>query len=51
MISFGFDYFSDRGSNNVEEYRGLINGLKANFMISTSSFDQIVILGDSQLVN
>ncbi len=50
VLTFGFDYSADGASNNVEEYRGLISGLKAMSMISTSTNDQIVVLGDSQLV-
>ena len=50
ILSFGCDYSADLASNNVEEYRGLINGLKSVSMLSLSPFDQIVVLGDSQLV-
>ena len=50
IVAFGFDYSADRASNNVEEYRGLINGLKSVSMISSSEDDEIIVLGDSQLV-
>ena len=50
MVTFGFDFSSDGASNNVEEYRGLIAGLRVGTIASTSDEDRIVVLGDSQLI-
>ena len=50
VVTFGFAFSSDGASNNVEEYRGLIAGVKAVTVVSTSESDQVVVLGDSQLI-
>ena len=50
VLTFGFAFSADGASNNVEEYRGMIAGLRAVTLLSASEDDSIVVLGDSQLV-
>ena len=48
-VEFGFRYSADYASNNVEEYRGMITGLRAVSRWATKG-DLVSVMGDSQLI-
>ena len=50
MASWGASFSNDGGSNNVEEYRGLLAGLLDVKERRESEFSLIVAVGDSRLV-
>ena len=50
VVSWGARFSSDGASNNVEEYRGMIDGLKDVKGRRKSLYDLIVVVGDSKLI-
>ena len=50
IVSWGASFSGDGGSNNVEEYRGLLAGLLDVKERRNTPFDLIVAIGDSRLV-
>ena len=50
VVSWGASFSGDGGSNNVEEYRGLLAGLLDVKERRHSLFDLIVVVGDSRLI-
>ena len=50
IVSWGASFSGDGGSNNVEEYRGLLAGLLDVKDRRKTSFDFVVAIGDSRLV-
>lgn len=49
VVQWGFQYSGDYASNNIEEYRGMIAGLREVDNWRTQG-DLIAVMGDSQLV-
>ena len=49
-VEYGFQYSSDYASNNIEEYRGMIAGMRAAKRWCTAGHDMVAVMGDSQLV-
>ena len=50
IVSWGAMFSGDGGSNNVEEYRGLLAGLLDVKERRKTIFDLVVVVGDSKLV-
>ena len=48
-VEYGFQYSTDYASNNIEEYRGMISGLRA-VERRVRSGDLVTVMGDSQLI-
>ena len=49
VVDFGLQYSGDFASNNIEEYRGMIGGLR-RVLSWRSPGDLITVMGDSQLI-
>ena len=50
VVDYGYQYSSDYASNNIEEYRGMISGIRAAKRWCKTGHDMIAVMGDSQLV-
>lgn len=50
VVDWGFQYSGDYASNNIEEYRGMIAGLRAVKRWAWLGHDRVCVMGDSQLV-
>ena len=49
VVQWGFQYSGDYASNNIEEYRGMIAGLREVKRLKSHG-DLVAVMGDSQLI-